>query len=161
MKRSKLITSVILTTLLAGTLDMIAAIISSGAKPLIICQYIASAIFGREAAFSGGYTMGLLGLLFHYCIAFGWTLLFFILYPRIKFLSKNIYLIGVVYGIFVWCMMNLVIVPMTRIVQAPFNLQKAFVGMLIIIFMIGLPIAVMAHRYYHRSLRASSPAKQV
>jgi hypothetical protein len=158
MNRTKLILNILLTTLLAGTLDLIAAIISSGAKPLIICQYIASAVFGREAAFAGGYTMGLTGLLFHYLIAFGWTVLFFLAYPRISLLSKNIYLTGLFYGVFVWCMMNLVVVPMSRIVQAPFDLQKALIGMLIIMFMIGLSIALMAHRYYNRT-PASSAAK--
>jgi hypothetical protein len=56
--------------------------------PVKSFQFIASGIFGTSA-FSGGNTMLALGILFHFCIAFIWTLIFFFLYPRLKLYSPH------------------------------------------------------------------------
>jgi hypothetical protein len=149
MKQPGFWKAVVLTTLTAATLDMAAAVVWSGASLEIVCKYIASALVGREAGFAQGLSSAMLGFFLHYFITFCWTLLFFLLYPRLKFLSRNIYLSGVLYGIFVWTMMNMVVVPSSRIVPAPFNGSKATVGMLIIIFMVGLPIAILGQRFYN------------
>jgi hypothetical protein len=151
--KGSVIKAILISGFIAGTLDMLAAIISSGAKPVIICQYIASAVFGRETAFSGGLMMALAGLLFHYFIAYAWTSLFFVLYPRIKWLSRNIYVTGVLYGIAVWTAMNLIVVPLSRITPRPLDWTKDLIGMSIIIFMIGLPIALSAQRFYNMKLK--------
>ena len=40
---------------------------------------VARGAFGREEAFAGGNTMVIWGVIFHYFIAFSWTILFFVL----------------------------------------------------------------------------------
>ena len=76
-KQSSFIKAVLITAIIAGTLDIIGAIISytanGGKKPTVIFQYIASAVFGKSA-FDGSVTMMSAGLLFHYLIAFLFTL---------------------------------------------------------------------------------------
>ena len=61
--------AVLITALIAGTLDMTGATISyminGGNGPTAIFQYIASAIFGK-AAYDGTVSMMIAGLFFHY-----------------------------------------------------------------------------------------------
>ena len=84
-KKSKLATVIVITGLLAGTLDILAAVIRytirTGNSPVRLLEFIASAVFGREEAFSGNAMMGIWGLFFHYLIAFTWTIVFFLAYP--------------------------------------------------------------------------------
>ncbi len=142
--------TIVLTGLIAGTLDAIAAIVVSGSTPVQVFQYIASGAFGAEKAFSGGLTMVIWGVVFHYFIAFSWTILFFFLFPTISFLRKNEYITGLIYGIFVWTMMKFVVLPFSKIPQSPFNLKGALIGASILMVMIGLPISILTHRYYSK-----------
>src|SRR3954466_2674605 len=102
--------------LLVGCLDITSALIHffvrTGRDPLIVLKYISSAILGKSA-FTGGAAVVLLGLLFHFVIAFTFTLLFFILYPKLGGFTRNRLLTGILYGLFIWTVMNLLVVPMT------------------------------------------------
>lgn len=98
MKLSQIgIKTIFRAALLAGTLDGLAAalkyIVDTGKDPMNVFRFIASGVFGSKD-FEGGITMGLWGIFFHYLIATGWTVLFFIAYPRIKPLSRNKYITG-------------------------------------------------------------------
>jgi hypothetical protein len=143
-----LVKAILITGLIAGTLDIITATLVSQSNPIRLLQFIASAAVGREDAFTGGIPMALLGLLFHYIIAYSWTILFFLLYPKISFLQKNKYVVGIVYGVVVWLVMNLFVLPMSLIVQREFNWIGAIRGAVILMFMIGLPISLMTNRFY-------------
>src|SRR5689334_21896350 len=95
---------IVVTGLLAGTLDALAAIIVYQANPKRMFQFIASGVFGKDA-FSGGVTMALWGALFHFFIAFCWTIFFLLLYPRVKILSANKFIVSIGYGLFIWLVM--------------------------------------------------------
>ena len=142
--------TIILTGLLAGTLDAIAAIVVSQASPAAVFKFIASGAFGAGKAFSGGDVMIFWGVIFHYFIAFSWTALFFFMYPALPWMTKNKYITGFLYGIFVWIMMNRVVIPLSEIPQRPFNLKGALTGMSILMVAIGLPISILTQRYYLR-----------
>jgi hypothetical protein len=75
-------------------------------------------------------------------------LLFYYLYPRMKVLTANKFIVGLLYGIFVWCVMNLIVVPLSQIPARPFQLQGAVINAVVLMFMIGLPISLMANKYY-------------
>src|SRR3979490_753507 len=145
--RSLLIT-ILLTGLLVGTLDAAAAvvqfIIPTWRNPIRIFEYIASGVFGMNA-FSGGSIMAVIGLLFHYFIATAWTSLFFTLYPRIPWLAKNRVAGGVLYGVFIWLMMNLVILPLSNVPHFPIRIEGAMIGMVILMLVVGLPVSLRAH----------------
>lgn len=147
----KLIPAVIITGLVAGTLDGLAAIINfimqGGKKPEVIFKYIASGVIGKDAL-TGGNGIILLGVLLHYLIAFSWTILFFWFYPTIKWLAENKILAGLQYGIFVWAVMNLFIVPMSCISRETINISKSRAELLILMVCIGLPISLMANKHY-------------
>jgi hypothetical protein len=155
MPPNRIVRTILSAGLIAGTLDILAACtqfyINTGKNPEIVLKYISSAVFGREAAYNNGIVMSLAGLLFHYLIATGFAALFMFLYLKIKWIRDNIILSGILFGLFAWALMNLAVVPMSRITQAPFQWSKAIVAMLILIFMIGLPIAMITRWGLKRS----------
>jgi|SRR5450432_1437675 hypothetical protein len=138
--------------LIVGTLDILSAFIHVCIKtgsPHIpdILKFIASGIFGKDAS-SGGIGMVLAGLVFHYVIAFTWTIFFFWLYPKIKAASKNRIWTGIVYGIFVWVVMNLVVVPLSNIPHRDFNIWNALINTIILMVCVGLPLSFMASVHF-------------
>jgi hypothetical protein len=146
---------IILTGLLAGTLDGTAAVLQyvllSGGSPARVFFYIASGWFGR-AAFSAGKSVALWGILFHYLIAFAWTILYFVVYPKIKLLLKNTFLNGIAYGLFIWLVMNLIVLPLSNVPPSHFTTFRALMGIGILMICVGLPIAWMTARHYSRML---------
>jgi len=146
-----LLTAILLTGLLAGTLDATAATVNfwihGGTGPGKIWRYVASAALGPSAR-TGGTDMVLLGLLFHYIVAFCFTIFYFVVYPKIPALSKSVVVSGLLYGVFAWLVMNLAVVPLSRIGKFPSTLESVITNMLILMVMIGLPVAWMARRYY-------------
>jgi hypothetical protein len=50
------------------------------------------------------------------------------------------------YGIVVWFVMNMIVLPLSNVRQGPFNLFQAIVGAVILMFCIGLPIAMIVGR---------------
>ena len=137
--------------LLAGSLDISSAFVQAylarGTSPVIVLQYIASAAVGK-AAFAGGWEMPLLGLLFHFFIAYSFTALFFIIYPNIKFFSQNIMLTAIIYGIFIYIIMNMVVLRFTKLPSITFHLDKALMATAILIVAIGLPVSYFARKFY-------------
>lgn len=148
---------VFLSGLLVGTLDILAAFTSfylkSGKSPVTpVSKFIASGVLGRPA-FSGGAEMVALGLLFHYIIAFLFTIFFFWLYKRWALLSKSWLMTGTLYGIFIWIVMTQVVVPLSNTPPTPGGtIGNKIVSILILVTMIGLPLALIANRVSRRSV---------
>jgi len=136
---------------LVGTLDICAAFanafISFEVGPIAVLKYIASAMFGASAH-TGGTDMVIYGLLMHYGIAYFFTALFFVLYPRLGGGSQNPILIGVLYGIFIWLVMNLAVVPLTKIPHGHMHAPQAIINAVILIIMIGVPVSFIASNFY-------------
>jgi hypothetical protein len=155
--KKKFWTTILMAGLLVGSLDIIAALINfyinTGKDPNIVLKYIASAVFGKSA-FAGDNTMSVWGLLLHFLIAFIWTILFFLVYPKLRLLSWNRVVSGILYGIFIWIVMTQVVVPISKATAGPFNLKQAVIAVLILIAAIGLPLSFIAHRFY--AVRARS-----
>lgn len=155
--------------LLAGTLDLLSAFvdyfIATGNNPLRVLPFIASGVFGK-AAFPGNAGMMLAGVFFHYLIAFLFTFFFFWLYSRTRMLAKNRVLTAIIYGLFIWMVMNLVVVQLS---QAPHTAigamkwPKMIKSMLILICMIGLPLSFIAYRYMNNQAwpRRTMPDKHI
>lgn len=146
--------TIFITTLIAGTLDILAAYmqvyISTGQVSKKMFNYIASGALGLESSMSGGWEVIALGIFFHYFIAFAFTLLFFLMYNKLKIGAINKYIAGILYGLFVWFVMNIVVLPLTKLPHITFNVNKAIIAALILIFMIGLPISIAAHNYFKK-----------
>lgn len=140
---------VVIAWLLAGTLDIAAAILyyvgPSRARAERLLQGIASGALGRSA-FEGGAATAALGLVLHYTIALIWTMLFLMASRKLGAMRRHLVLIGVAYGIVVWFVMNLVVLPLSRVSRAPFQPRAAAIAGLILICCIGLPISLVIGR---------------
>ena len=143
--------TILLSGLLVGTLDILSAFadvyINTGKNPLIVLNYIASGAFGKTD-FTSGNNGALMGLLFHYIIAFAFTFLFFWLYDKINLRGINWIVTGIVYGLFIWMVMNLIVVPLSNAPHKPLSemqFKKALKAALILICMIGLPLSLIAN----------------
>jgi uncharacterized membrane protein (DUF441 family) len=89
-----------------------------------------------------------LGVLFHFIVAYSFTIFFFLVYPHINFLSKNRLLTGILYGCFIWCVMNLLVVPNTFINKYPPMVAKTLIQVGILIVAIGIPLSCIAYWFY-------------
>lgn len=145
--------AIFLSGLIAGTLDILAAIviysvILQKTTAIKILQSIASGIFKKDA-YSGGSQMALYGLLLHYFIALVFAWFYFTIYPYFTFLKKNALLAGILYGIFVWIVMNLVVLPTVFPVLPEKHFDFPLIlSILILICCIGIPIAFITRKYH-------------
>ena len=143
------------TTLLAGSLDITAAFIqvylAGRVTPGIVLKYIASGVFGKEA-FAGGYGMMSMGLLFHFTIAFACTVIFFMLYTKLKFLHHHILLNSILIALIAWAVTRFIIIPFSNTAPpAKFDFAKAVVAIGILVVCIGLPLSISAKRFYFKN----------
>ena len=143
VKRSRLI---IVAGLLIGSMDGIAALVENPTvEPRVIFQYIASSLLGI-AAFRGGTATALLGLFLHFIIAFLVSGVYFKLHSFMVKLSSHWWLRGLLYGIAVWIVMNLVVIPLTRISHSDLSLSAIVTNISINMVLIGMPLAWFAGR---------------
>ena len=143
--------------LVSGTFDISSALVYYGIRygipPDLILKNIASGVFG-EAAFRGGTPAIAAGLLFHYFIALVWAAVFFIAYPRIALLRKNVFTVAGVYGVIVWAAMNLVVVPLSRVETSPMHLEGALIAAAFLVLFIGVPDRIIIGRYFQNTSEA-------
>lgn len=143
--------AILKAALLAGTLDISAAFIQVYLKnktmPSAVLKYIASAVFGK-AAFAGGYGMMAWGLLFHFIIAFACAAVFFLLYPKLSFLKYSYVLNALLIALVAWVVTHLIVLPVSNVPKGSFNLANAAIATGILFVCIGLPISVLAKRYF-------------
>jgi hypothetical protein len=140
------------SALTAGVLDIVYAILFSyfrnGTPPARVLQSVAVGALGREA-YAGGATTAALGLGFHFLIAFTITAIFFAAAARIPALTSRPLLTGALYGIGVYGVMNFIVIPLSRIGPRPLPAALVIVsGVLVHMFLIGLPIASGARRAF-------------
>lgn len=148
MKQPGLLNSILRTALLAGTLDILAAIlILAKGNAVGTLKFIAGGVFGKSA-FSGGMGMVVLGTVFHYTIALCFTIAYYWVYPHLPLLKKNKWVSGTIYGLLVWATMNLLVLPVTRAPQRPLEWDAALINMAILVACIGIPIAWLADKFY-------------
>ena len=157
-EKSNALKTIVFGGLLAGVLDLTAACVSgyliNGISPVRIFQSIASGLLGRASA-EGGAATAILGIFLHFVIAFGATIVFYFASRRIKFLARQAIVSGVLYGVAVYWFMQLIVLPLSAF---PYKKQlipepnQFITGMIIHIFCIGLPIALVV-RHFSKSER--------
>jgi len=136
-----------LATLVAGTLDILSACVYTliaGRAPINMLKGLASAILGNGAV-EGGIGVALVGLLLHFAIMVVMVAFFVVAANRLPFLKARWLLAGIAYGIGLWAVMNLVILPL-RFGWHPFTplgLAEQFFSHIVLV---GIPIAWFAKR---------------
>jgi len=135
--------------LTCGAMDISAALVVyglMGSKPLRLLQGIAGGILGPRT-YSGGISTALLGLAFHFVIAFAAATIFFLASRVMPFLLNHAVLCGVFYGIAVYFFMNRVVVQLSAATKFPFSIKMLLIGVIIHIFCVGIPISLIIRRY--------------
>jgi hypothetical protein len=141
---------VLVAWLLAGTLDITTAVLyylgPSSARAVRLLKGIASGVLGARA-FDGSSAPAWLGLALHYLIALIWTVVFVVAVRSFGGLRRHFVLTGIAYGIIIWLVMNLVVLPLSNVARGPFELRAAVIAAIILILCVGLPISVVIGRY--------------
>ena len=141
--------------LVAGILDAIAGVIVYfiffNLTPLQVLQFIATGIHGPEAM-NGGIPMIIAGTIYHFIIAYGFAIIYFFIYPKLSFLRKNISLMGLLFGLGIWLVMNLIVLPQSNIPKSSFDINLAIVGIIWHMVLVGLPIALITSLYYQKDI---------
>jgi hypothetical protein len=140
------------SALVAGALDITYAVVfsyvRSGVAPRRILQSVASGLLGR-AAYDGGTPTAALGLALHFLIAFIITAIYFAVASTQPWLTRRPLITGALYGLVVYLVMNLVVIPLSAIGTRPHPSTMTLVtGVLVHMFFIGVPIAVGARRAF-------------
>jgi hypothetical protein len=138
--------------LVAGTFDISYATsfsyLRSGVPPGRVLRYVASGLLGASA-FNGGTPIAILGLGLHFLIAFIVTAIFFGAASLLPSLTRRPLVIGALYGLVVYIVMNYVVLPLSRIGPRPTPPAAVWVsGVLVHMFLIGVPIALAARRAF-------------
>ena len=141
---------ILLGGLIAGTLDLTAACVYSwlraSVSPIRVFQFIASGVVGTDS-FTGGAKTAILGVALHFVIATGATAVFYLASRAWFFLIEHPIVAGLLYGIPVYFFMNFVVLPLSQIQQRPQPMSARIVNLVILMFCIGLPIALIVRRY--------------
>ena len=144
----------------AGALDILAAFgvtIANGRRPVGVLKAIASGLLGPDA-FSRGNAVAALGLFLHFLIATCWAAIYWLLSRRFPVLVRRPVPAGALYGIAVFWLMRLVVVPLSAAPDfSNGGLAEILRGMAIHIVCVGLPIALIVSRAGRPPLRAAAP----
>jgi len=144
--------TILLAWLTAGCLDLFGAItvyslIMQRVTTMRLLQGIARGALG-SSAYEGGVATALAGVALHFTIALCFTVFYFFIFPFIPFLKKQRIISGLLYGLFVWCVMNLAVLPLLHIANIPTKWDSITRGAVILMLCIGLPISLIVSRYY-------------
>ena len=136
--KRKLLRPILVGGAIAGTLDMTSAIITYGPNnPKII----AAGLIGMKAVHGGIFTW-MLGLLLHFFIAFSAAAIYCLASRRLEFLKDHFLVCGLFYGIAVFLVMNLIVLPLCAFhLTGPYQLRGLLQGLIARMFLIGLPIS--------------------
>ena len=143
-------TKTILTAwLAAGSFDILAAFITAIAKggtALSVLRAVASGLIGSKVI-GGGLDIALLGLALHYAIMLGVVLAYWFASRLVALLVAKPFVAGPLYGLGVYAVMNLVVLPLSVIAFKPnYDWASLAIGMGVHMICVGLPIAWIVHR---------------
>ncbi len=110
--------------------------------PMLVFQYIASGLLGM-AAFAGGYTTALLGLVIHFVISFVVAGVFILAASKITFPRRALFLSALVYGAAVFLFMGVLVVPFSAAPKMSVSTLALVHGLIADAVLVGLPPAIM------------------
>jgi hypothetical protein len=142
--------AIAITGLIVGAMDITSAIVLTllrGGTIMRLMQFIASGLLGKSA-FQGGLATAVLGLALHFVIAFGLVTVFYIASRKLAFLSQRPVPSGIAYGLIVFAVMNLIVLPLSAATPRH-SLSGDLIQIAIHMFIIGLPTSLLIHRFSH------------
>ena len=140
--KSKAIQAIAAGGLIAGTLDLLQACTLFGWD---IPLFIAAGLLGPKAEHGGAGTY-ILGVMLHFFIAFVMALVYVRASRRLPLLTAKPLLMGVLYGVMLYVVMNFVVVPLSQIGLRPLTLHGFLRAFPPHVLFVGPAIALIAAR---------------
>lgn len=136
--KPRLLPAIVAGGAIAGTFDLTAAFISFGMN---VPRRIAAGLIGARAI-EGGTPAWILGVFLHYFIAFSAATIYCLASRKLPFLKQHFIVCGIFYGIAIYLVMNLVVLPLCAFhFMGPYQYRGMVQGLLIHMLIIGVPIA--------------------
>lgn len=144
--------------LLAGALDITAACVSSwlraGVGPVRVLQSVASGVLGADS-YNGGLASAALGVPLHFLIAVGAAAVYYAASRRLEFMARHPVVCGLLYGVAVQMFMTFVVLRVSAFPHKfTFRPAQFAISTGIIMFFVGLPVALVVARYARRERAA-------
>ena len=150
---------------LVGVLDITAACIQAyiayGYAPPRLLKGIAAGLLGR-GALEGGFATAALGLVMHFTVALTVATIFFLLSRRFPLPQRlsGVVAVGLLYGAAVFATNNFATAPLLSWVRSlylhtpiSFKAPMGWSQLVIHLFCVGLPIALVMHKYAPAAVR--------
>lgn len=137
-------------TLVVGALDILEVMVFAGMRgvpPIRILQGIASGLLGRDA-YGGGVPAAALGALLQFFIAFVVVAVYQLASRRASVLARAPLRCGAIYGVLVYAVMNLIVVPASAAAIGTPTAAGVVNGLLIHALGVGIPSALFARAAY-------------
>ena len=138
--------AIVYATVVVGVLDAADGVVFRGLQgqnPIQVLQYIASSLLGARS-FSGGLATAGLGVLLHFAVALVVAAIYILVSRRVAVLRMQWVLIGLLYGVAVWAVMNLMLLPMTAVAPSPITTAALVNGIIGHALFVGLPSTFFA-----------------
>ena len=138
---------VLLGGMIAGALDIAFACtfwaLKANASIERILQSVAAGLLG-SSSFEGGLTTAILGLLVHFAITVTMAAAFYIAARNVPLLWQRPVLCGSLYGLFLYAIMNFVVVPFSASPSSPDDALWISLSIVAHVVLVGIPIALMS-----------------
>ena len=141
--RKGLLPAILIGGLIAGALDLWAAMLISGKPMSVILHFIASGLIGK-AAFAGGMQTAVLGLGLQLVMGLIIAAVYCVASLRQPLLRRRWVAMGLAYGAPIYVVMNYVIMPLSRIGRTPAFEPAAILKNLAAMLAFGLIVAAAA-----------------
>lgn len=140
---NSLLRPILLGGAVAGTFDLTSAFFTFGANAP---RGIAGGLLGRQAL-PGGIGVWILGFLLHYFIAISAAAIYCIASRKLEFLKDHWLVCGIFYGIAIFLVMNLVVLPLCAYhFTGPYQFRGLLQGLLVHMSIIGLPMSFSLYK---------------
>ncbi|HEY1895929.1 MAG TPA: hypothetical protein VGG62_06640 [Terracidiphilus sp.] len=134
---------------IAGILDITSAFITGGVN---VPRGIAGGLLGPSARNSTGIGVWILGLAIHFFIAFSAATVYCQASRILPFLKENFVVCGMFFGIALFLVMYLVVMPLCAFhFRGPYSQRLLITGLIVHMLLIGLPIGWSLHRWGSRN----------
>ena len=148
MNNSQAVRAIASTGLIVGFLDILSAFVIWWQRGVALqhgLQGIASGLLGTKS-YEGGIATAILGLVIHFFIAFVVVSILYLASRKIRFLTTQPIVSGILYGIGVYLVMYWIVLP-SVFPTFRHRLSNESIELAIHICLIGLPIAFLLRRY--------------
>jgi hypothetical protein len=148
---SNILRPILIGTLIAGTLDILAAIgltVFYGRDPMNMLRYVASGPV--PGATDMGTSGSILGLVVHFALIAIMVTIYVLAAARLRQLWEKPVLWGFLYGLATYVVMNWIVVPLRFQAPLPPSTRAIVTQLFCHIVLVGIPVALVTAKHFRR-----------